>query len=159
MDFLSSPQVQIALQLILSAFLGGLIGLERESKQRAAGLRTNSLVCLGATLFTLISFNGFYWWLGKTGVAFDPSRIISTIVMGVGFIGAGLIIYRQFRVEGLTTAAGIWVVAGIGIAIGAKLYFTAIFATFLVLAILNGLRILEEKAFAKEEENFLNEED
>jgi len=142
-------EIQIIGQLVLAALLGALIGLEREYKKRAAGLRTHSLVCLGAALFTIISLEAFTSWLGKPGVTFDPGRIVGQIVLGIGFIGAGLIIFRQFRVEGLTTAAGLWVVAAIGVAVGTKLYLPAIFATFLALGILAGLRILEEKAIQK----------
>ena len=150
MDFLLNPQVRIICQLLLAAILGGLVGFEREYQKRAAGLRTHSLVCIGATLFTIISLEAFGSWLDKPGVSFDPSRILAAIVMGVGFIGAGLIIYRRFRIEGLTTAAGIWVVAAIGVAIGTHLYLIAIFTAFLTLGILTILRLLEEKVFGKE---------
>jgi len=151
MDFLANPQIRIIFQLLLAVLLGGLVGFEREYQKRAAGLRTHSLVCLGATLFTVISLESFVSWLDKSGVSFDPSRVIAAIVLGVGFIGAGLIIFRRFRIEGLTTAAGIWVVAAIGVAIGVQLYLVAIFTAFLTLGILTGLRLLEEKVFGKEE--------
>jgi len=151
MDFLLNPQVRIICQLLLSAILGGLIGFEREYQKRAAGLRTHSLVAIGSTLFTIISLEAFTGWLDNPGISFDPSRILAAIVMGVGFIGAGLIIYRRFRVEGLTTAAGIWVVAAVGMAIGAQLYLIAIFTALLTLVILTGLRLLEERIFGKEE--------
>jgi len=150
-DFLLNPQVRIMFQLLLAAILEGLVGFEREYQKRAAGLRTHSLVCIGATLFTVISLEAFGSWLDKPGVSFDPSRILAAIVMGVGFIGAGLIVYRRFRIEGLTTAAGMWVVAAIGMAIGVQFYFIAIFTAFLTLAILTVLRLLEEKIFGKEE--------
>ena len=151
MDFLLNPQVRIICQLLLAAILGGLVGFEREYQKRAAGLRTHSLVCIGATLFTIISLQAFGPWLDKAGVSFDPSRILAAIVMGVGFIGAGLIIYRRFRIEGLTTAAGIWVVAAIGMAIGVQFYLIAIFTALLTLTILTGLRLLEERIFGKQE--------
>lgn len=151
MDFLVNPQIRIIFQLLLAALLGGLVGFEREYRKRAAGLRTHSLVCLGATLFTIISLEAFVTWLDKAGVSFDPSRVVSAIVLGVGFIGAGLIIYRRFRIEGLTTAAGMWVVAAIGVAIGVQLYLVAIFAAFLTLGVLAGLRVLEEKVLKREE--------
>ena len=151
MDFLLNPQVRIICQLLLAAVLGGLVGFEREYQKRAAGLRTHSLVCIGATLFTIISLESFGSWLDKAGVSFDPSRILAAVVMGVGFIGAGLIIYRRFRVEGLTTAAGIWVVAALGMAVGVQLYLIAIFTALLTLVILTGLRLLEERIFGKEE--------
>ena len=125
------------------------MGFEREWKRKAAGLKTHSLTCLGATIFSIISLEAFNDWLGKPGVSLDPSRIIAGVVMGVGFIGAGLIIYRRFRIEGLTTAAGLWVVSAIGAAIGVKLYFLAIFAAFLTLGILTVLKLLEEKIFNK----------
>lgn len=138
---------QIIFQLLLAAILGGLVGLEREYKRKEAGLRTCCLVSLGATLFTTISFQVFNLFLAKPGITFDPTRIIGQIVLGAGFLGAGVIIYREDRVGGLTTAVGVWVVAAIGTAVGAGLYFPAIFVTFLALLILAGLRLLEEKIF------------
>lgn len=152
MDFSYNLQVQIIFQLFLSVILGGLVGLEREYQKRSAGLRTHSLVCLGSALFTIISSEIFYQWIDKTGVSFDPSRIISGIVLGVGFIGAGLIMHRGPKIEGLTTAAGIWVVSAIGIAVGVKLYLVAIFTAFLTIGILAILRLIEEKFFDKEED-------
>jgi len=125
--------------------LGGLVGLEREYKRKEAGLRTYALVSLGAALFTIIGFNLSSIFIGNQLVNIDPARIIQAVAIGVGFIGGGLIIYKQFQVEGLTTAAGLWVAAGIGIAIGAKLYLMAIFVTFLAIGILAGLRLIEEK--------------
>ena len=136
---------EIVIQLFLAIILGGLVGLERESLKKEAGLRTFCLVCLGATLFTTIAFEASDFLIGKPGVVFDPSRIIGQIVLGVGFLGAGLIIFRQARVEGLTTAAALWVVAAIGAAIGTKFYFLAILVTFLTILILTGFRLLEEK--------------
>lgn len=132
-------------QLVLTVILGGLIGLERELVRREAGLRTFILVCLGATLFTLISFKVSQSLIGKPGVEFDPSRIIGQIVLGIGFLGAGLIIFREARIEGLTTAAALWMTAAIGVAIGAGFYFLAIFATSLAILILAGFRVIEEK--------------
>jgi len=136
---------QIIFQLFLSIILGGLIGLEREYRRKEAGLRTFSLVCLGSTLFTLILRLGFEDLIGRPGIAFDPSRIIQAVAMGIGFIGAGLIIYREFHIEGLTTAAGLWVVAAVGVAIGLRFYFPAIFTTFLTVLIFTGFRFFEEK--------------
>jgi len=149
MDFLGDPQFQMVFQLLLAVFLGGLVGFEREIQKRTAGLRTNSLVCLGATLFTSVSLNASYHLATEVTANLDPSRVIASIVTGVGFIGGGLIIYRGFKVEGITTAAGIWTVAAIGVAIGTQLYFVAIFATFIVLAILNILKIFESKVIRK----------
>lgn len=150
MEILANPQFQIFLQLLLATILGGLVGLEREYKKKEAGLRTYSLVSLGAALFTIISFQIFNFYIGKPGVNFDPSRIVGQIVLGVGFLGAGLIIFRGFRIEGLTTAAGLWVVAAIGVTVGIGLYFLAILVAFLALLILAGLRLVEEKFFESE---------
>lgn len=152
MDCLGNFQIQVIFELLLAALLGGLIGLEREYMRKEAGLRTYSLVSLGAALFTIISFQAFELFSGQTGIDFDPSRIIGQIVLGIGFLGAGLIIFRGSHVEGLTTAAGLWVVAAIGVAVGIGFYFLAIFATFLAVGILAGLRIIEEKIFGKENE-------
>jgi putative Mg2+ transporter-C (MgtC) family protein len=144
-------QYQMFFQLFLAALLGGIVGLEREYKRKEAGLRTYSLVSLASAFFTIISFSAFFS-LNQTSVNFDPSRIIGQIVLGVGFLGAGLIIYRQTHVEGLTTAAGLWLVAAIGVAVGVKLYALAIFVTLLGVVILSGLRLVEEKIFGKKPE-------
>lgn len=151
MEFLIIPQLKIFFQLFLAVILGGIIGFEREYRKRAAGLRTHSLVCLGSALFTITAFESLGLFLIKKGVGFDPSRIIASVVMGIGFLGAGLIVVRKIKVEGLTTAAGIWVVAAIGVAVGLQLYLVAIFTTLLVLLILIVLRMLEEKYISKEE--------
>ena len=145
-------ELQIIFQLLLAALLGGLLGLEREYMRKEAGLRTYSLVSLGAALFTIISYQAFELFSGQIGIDFDPTRIIGQIVLGIGFLGAGLIIFRGLHVEGLTTAAGLWVTAAIGVAIGIGFYFLAIFTTFLALLILAGLRMVEEKIFGEESE-------
>jgi len=124
-------------RLLLAAILGGLIGLERESKHRAAGLRTNMFICFGAALFTVLS----------RGLAAEPSdytRIAAQIIPGIGFIGAGSILHTRGLTTGLTTAATIFVVASIGMAAGGGLYLTAMFATVLVLASLFLLGYAEE---------------
>lgn len=142
-------ELEVIFQLFLATLLGGVVGLEREYKRKEAGLRTYILVSLGSALFTIVAFEVFQNFLGESGAYLDPLRVIQAVAMGVGFIGAGLIIFRERHIEGLTTAAGLWVVAAIGIAVGAKLYFPAIFVTFLVIGILAGLRLLEEKVFEK----------
>jgi len=144
---MAGPQMQIIFQLLLAAFLGALVGLEREYKQKEAGLQTYSLVALGACLFTIISFEFFNIFLGKPGVSFDPSRVIQAVAVGIGFIGAGVIIFRRAQLEGLTTAAGLWTVAAIGMAIGSQLYFLAVLGTLVITGILAGLGLLEEKIF------------
>ncbi|MBI2624837.1 MAG: MgtC/SapB family protein [Candidatus Nealsonbacteria bacterium] len=146
-EFFANPEIKIFLQILLAALLGGIVGIEREHKGKEAGLRTCILVAVGATLFTTISLSAFNSYIGMSGVSFDPSRIVGQVVLGIGFIGAGLIIHREHRVEGLTTAAGIWTVAAIGAAVGVKLYILAILSTFLIVAILTGLHLIEEKVF------------
>ncbi len=124
-------------RLLLAAILGGLIGLERESKHRAAGLRTNMFICFGAALFTVLS----------RGLAAEPSdytRIAAQIIPGIGFIGAGSILHTRGLTSGLTTAATIFVVASVGMAAGGGLYLTACFATALVLGSLFFLGYAEE---------------
>jgi putative Mg2+ transporter-C (MgtC) family protein len=140
---------QIILQLILATFLGILIGLEREIKRKEAGVQTYSLVSLGTCLFTILSFELFGCFSNKTGISFDPSRVIMAIAVGIGFIGAGVIFRQPSGIIGLTTAAGLWITAAIGIAVGAKFYFLAILATFFALLILAGFGELEKKIFKK----------
>jgi len=141
---------QIIFQLILAVILGSLIGLEREYKRKQAGLQTYSLVALGCCLFTIIAFELFKVFVVESNVSFDPSRIIQAIAVGMGFIGAGVIFRQNTGTVGLTTAAGLWSVAAIGVAVGARLYFLALLGTFLILAILAGLGLIEEKFFKKE---------
>ena len=142
-------QVQIIFQLVLALALGAVIGLEREYKGKEAGLQTYSLVTLGACLFAIISFEFFNFFTGKVGINFDPLRIIQAIAIGIGFIGAGVIIHRQDHVEGITTAAGLWCSAAIGVAVGAKLYLLALLTTLMITIILVGFGELERKFFRK----------
>ncbi len=118
------------MRLILAAVFGWLIGYEREVLGKAAGTRTFALVSIGSALFAIISSEGF------TGEAADPTRVASLIVSGIGFLGAGLIIFRGDRIEGLTTAAGLWTTAALGTAFGRSLYTLGIFSSLLVLALL-----------------------
>ena len=143
-------EIKIISQLLLATFLGALIGLEREYKRKGAGLQTYSLVALGSCLFTVVSFELFNFFLLKSGISFDPSRIIQAIAIGIGFIGAGVIFRQPSGAVGLTTAAGLWTTAAIGIAVGAQLYFLAIFTALLALLILAGFGLLEEKLFERE---------
>ena len=142
-------QIQLVWQLFLALLLGGIIGIDRERKKRAAGLQTCSLVALGSCLFTIISCELFNYFLNKPGVSFDPSRIVLAVATGIGFIGAGVIIYRQDHVEGLTTAAALWTTASIGVAVGIKFYFLALVATFFTVLVLFVLGFLEQKIFPK----------
>ncbi len=148
-----SETSQIIFQLFLATLLGGLIGLEREAKRKEAGLQTYSLVTLGTCLFTIISFHLFKLFFGTAGVTYDPAGIISAITIGIGFIGAGAIFRQPSGIVGITTAAGLWTAAAIGIAVGANFYLLAILGTFFTILILAGLGLLEEKIFVRKKEN------
>lgn len=142
--------LQMAIQMVLAVILGGLIGLEREYSGKTAGFRTYALVCLGSTIFTSMSFYVYELYKLEGVYLGDLSRIASQVVVGIGFIGAGLIIHRRDdKVTGLTTAAGLWVTSSIGMALGFKLLFPAIFGTILVLIILWLFRIIEYKLIKK----------
>jgi putative Mg2+ transporter-C (MgtC) family protein len=132
------------LRLALAAALGGLIGVERELREREAGLRTHLLVSVGSALFTIVSAYGFHAFLvsGASVVRADPTRIAAQIVTGIGFLGAGAIIRQGFSVRGLTTAATLWVVAAVGLAAGAGYYSVAVITTALVLIALYPLRLI-----------------
>lgn len=142
-QLLSSENLEIFWQLVLAVVLGAFIGLERELARKTAGMRTFALVSLGAALFSIISKYAFKEFWGVPG--FDPSRIASQVVVGIGFLGAGLIILRQEKVRGLTTAAGMWVSASIGMAVGFRLYSIAVFATILTILVFLLLWIIEHK--------------
>ena len=131
------------LRLALAALLGGAVGVERELREREAGLRTHLLVALGSALFTIVSAYGFDAFLrsGASVVRADPTRIAAQIVTGIGFLGAGAIIRQGLSIRGLTTAATLWVVAAIGLAVGAGYYSGALITTAVVLFSLWPLRI------------------
>lgn len=137
-------QLDIVYRLILAAALGAILGLEREYVGKSAGLRTYMLVCFGSALFTILSADGLSGYLGIS--SFDPSRVISQIVVGVGFIGAGLIIFQENKIRGLTTAAEMWVVAAIGATVGLNLYVVAIFSAIFVLTVLSLTRWFDLEA-------------
>ena len=124
------------IRVLLSLFLGGMIGYEREVKYKPAGLRTHMLVCLGSTLFTILSINAF--------PGADPARIASYIVVGIGFIGAGTVLQTKKGVIGLTTAASLWVTASIGMAVGVGYYAIAITAAILSFLVLQLSKIEKE---------------
>jgi putative Mg2+ transporter-C (MgtC) family protein len=135
---------QITVKIALSAVLGGAVGAERELTGKWAGLRTHMLIAVGSALLTDLSIKiGPHFAAGST--AWDPGRIAAGIVTGVGFIGAGTILQARGTVRGLTTAAGLWVAAAIGMAVGAGFYGQAVLATLALLVILAALRPLEKK--------------
>ena len=142
-------EIDIICQLLLATLLGALIGLEREIKKKGAGLQTYSLVSLATCLFAIILFQFLNLFSGKDTI-FNLAGLIQAVAIGLGFIGAGVIFRQPSGIVGLTTAAGLWMAAAIGIATGAKLYFLAIFTTLLTLLILAGFGLLEEKLFERE---------
>ncbi|MEK3912030.1 MgtC/SapB family protein [Paenibacillus sp. FSL H7-0331] len=115
-------QYEYLLRVILAGICGALVGYERKNRMKEAGIRTHFVVALGASLMMIISKYGFQDQNGWENVAFDPSRIAAQVVSGVGFLGAGMIFMQRLTIKGLTTAAGIWATAGVGMAIGAGLY-------------------------------------
>jgi putative Mg2+ transporter-C (MgtC) family protein len=143
--------IEVILRVVLAAVLGGAIGLERELRDREAGLRTHLLVSVGSALFTLVSAYAWTDWNFSTreGLVFDPTRIAAQVVTGIGFLGAGAIIRQGLSIKGLTTAATLWVVAAIGMAAGVGYYEAAFVTTALVLLTLWPLRILAFKLSTK----------
>ncbi len=133
---------ELFLRLILSCVLGGIIGYERQSRRKSAGLRTNMLVCLGSCLIMVLSEALYQNVEGKTTA--DPARLAAQVVSGIGFLGAGAIMKEGLTVTGLTTAACLWVVAGVGLAVGAGHYSAALFTTGLVFATLGTLSRIDE---------------
>ncbi|MBI4992379.1 MAG: MgtC/SapB family protein [Candidatus Harrisonbacteria bacterium] len=147
MDFFDPKTVEIFRQLFFAVLLGSAIGVERELAHKSAGMRTHALVALGSTLFTIIS-------QALSGPYIDPTRIAAQIVTGIGFLGAGLIVFHGERVQGLTTAAGVWVASAIGMALGFHMYTVSIFTTVLTILVFAILWPIERKfvkRFAKEE--------
>lgn len=136
--FLSSTLAR----LLLAALLGGIIGLERQLRHKPAGLRTNMFICFGSALFTVLSQK-------LAGTPADSARIAAQIITGIGFIGAGSILHTRGSVTGLTTAATLFVVAGVGMAAGGGLYLTACFATVIILLALVSLGRMEVAFFLK----------
>ena len=128
-------QLEFLLRLLIAAICGGIIGYERKNRLKEAGVRTHLIVCLAAALMMIISKYGFYDILGLNGFGLDPSRIAAQIVSGVGFLGAGMIFMKRQEISGLTTAAGIWATAGVGMAIGAGLYLLGITAAVIIIIV------------------------
>lgn len=140
---------QYVLTIFVGAILGGAIGLEREYRSKEAGFRTHFLVGLGSALFMVLSMHGFDGFEGQPGVIIqrDPARMAAQVVSGIGFIGAGTIIFQKNVVKGLTTAAGLWVTSAIGMTAGVGMYEVAVAATVLVLICLEGSDFLHHHVF------------
>ncbi|KND60072.1 Mg(2+) transport ATPase protein C [Candidatus Burkholderia verschuerenii] len=137
--------LELVSRLVMVAVLGSVIGFERERLSWAAGLRTHMLVCVGSALIMIVSAFGFEDVLKGDHVVLDPSRIAAQVVSGIGFLGAGSILLRGEIVRGLTTAASLWLVAAIGLAVGGGLYTASIASTIIILIILAGLKPLERR--------------
>lgn len=136
---------EAVIRLVIAVIMGGAIGFERERAEKPAGLRTYILVCEGAALFMVSSLLLGNLVTNTSGDTYDPSRIASTIVQGIGFLAAGVIFASGREVRGLTTAAGIWVTAAIGLAVGAGFYLVATAATLITVTTLRSLRWMEPK--------------
>ena len=136
-------------KLLLAVILGGIIGWERETRGRPAGLRTHILVCVGVTLMMVVSenmFEKYKIYSDDSVIRIDPARIAAQVVTGIGFLGAGTIMRFKASVRGLTTAASLWVVAGIGLAIGSNCFIPALLTTVIVFFTLFFVPFLEKKA-------------
>ncbi len=136
---------EMIIRLVVAALLGSIVGLERERHDWVAGLRTHMLVCVGSALILIVSTYGFFDVISKDRIVLDPSRVAAQVVSGIGFLGAGTILYLRHNViRGLTTAAGLWTVAGIGLAIGSGLYIPGVVTTVIAVVILALVKPLEK---------------
>jgi len=136
---------EILIRLFLASFFGALIGLERERKDWTAGMRTHMMVSVGSSLIMMVSAFGFSDILGTEHVVLDPARVAAQVISGIGFIGAGTILFLKGTIRGLTTASGLWTVAAIGLATGGGMYFAAASATVIALIILWALQPIEKR--------------
>jgi len=137
---LDASSMRDVVAMLVSTLLGTLVGWERQLGRKPAGLRTHVLVCLGSTMFTLLTTHSIRAFGGSA----DPTRIIHGIITGVGFLGAGSILRQEGNVHGLTTAASIWMVAAIGTTVGVHAYALAVVGTLLALLVLEGYRWVEK---------------
>lgn len=130
-----SVQFEYLLRIVVACICGGAIGIERTLRQKEAGFRTHVIVGLGAALMMIISKYGFFDVVGYNSIQLDASRVSSNIITGISFLGAGMIFLKGRTIKGLTTAAGIWATAAVGMAIGCGLYFTGIVTTIIIIVI------------------------
>lgn len=140
-------ELEFILRIFVAALLGGIIGLEREYRAKEAGFRTHFLVALGSALFMIVSAYGFEGAMHTPEHRWDVSRVAAQVVSGIGFIGAGTIIFQKNVVKGLTTAAGLWVTSAIGMTAGVGMYGVAVAATVMVLICLEGMNFLHHHVF------------
>ena len=144
---------EFIIRILIATFLGAIIGLDREYRTKAAGFRTHVLVALGSALFMIISVHGFDDLpKDQMTLRMDPARIAAQVVTGIGFIGAGTIIFQKNVVKGLTTAAGLWVTAAIGMACGVGMYVLAAVSNFIVLICFEAFNYILHKIRGKRED-------
>jgi putative Mg2+ transporter-C (MgtC) family protein len=157
MELTNAAIIDLIIKLVLAVVLGASLGLERSLAGKTAGMRTYTLVSLGAALFVIISEMVNIRYMTDLGIrAIDPLRVASQVVVGIGFLGAGLIIFQDNKLRGLTTAAGLWVAAGLGMAVGFGLYILALIVAVLTLFTFTALWYVEnylEKQIRKPEDN------
>jgi putative Mg2+ transporter-C (MgtC) family protein len=148
--------VEYILNIFLAAILGGAIGFEREYRSKEAGFRTHFLVGLGSALFMVLSMHGFDDFVAQPGVIIqrDPARMAAQVVSGIGFIGAGTIIFQKNVVKGLTTAAGLWVTSAIGMTASVGMYAVAISSTIMVLVCLEGMNFIHHHIFGHQHREY-----
>lgn len=140
----ATPELEILLRLVLAVAFGGIIGLEREMRDRAAGLRTHMMTALAAAVFTVLTLEIYHHLLSVDDSAKgDPLRIVQAVTAGVAFLAAGAIIHSQGEIRGLTTGAGMWLAGAVGLACGAGYYLIAVMATVLAVVVLAGLKMVE----------------
>src|SRR5947209_7989889 len=158
MNLLTISRGEMIFRLALAIVLGSIVGMERERGERSAGMRTHALVALGSAVFMLVSAYGMSALASgslspnaQSALRIDPFRIAAQVVSGIGFLGAGMIFFRREIVRGLTTAAGLWVVAALGLAVGAGMYVLSISVTVGTLLILAVFKPLEERLFRRPE--------
>jgi putative Mg2+ transporter-C (MgtC) family protein len=151
------PALGLLLRLAAAAVLGGLVGLERQRLERAAGLRTHALVAVASSLIMIVSTYGFSAAVKPgNGVVLDPSRVAAQVVSGIGFLGAGVIIFQKNRVRGLDTAASLWGVTGIGLATGGGLFLAAAFGAVFIIGIQAIFRMVERRFFTHHQQHRLS---
>jgi putative Mg2+ transporter-C (MgtC) family protein len=145
MELLTPENLSVLIKLVVAVLLGSTLGLERTLAHKTAGMRTYALVTMGAALFVIVAQTVADKYLAAGIRGFDPLHTASQVIAGIGFIGAGLIIFKDDKLFGLTTAAGLWVAAGIGLAVGYALYPVAIVATIITLLVFTALWFIEQR--------------
>lgn len=144
-EIFSISDMDMALRLLTAMLFGMTLGIERAIAGKTAGVRTYALVSMGAALFVIVSIVVSGWYAESGSVSIDPLRMASQVIVGIGFLGAGLIVFKESHLSGLTTAAGLWITAGIGMSVGFGLFFPALVATLITLFVFTVLWFIEER--------------